>query len=481
MSKDKYKPKRPEPSPPISTNTILTDTTNAELIAKLFDDVIRYDHKRRRWLIWRDHYWEEDRNGGMYRLAIEAARERHKRSVKIANFDERKDVAKWAISSEQRPRLIAAIELLTNIKPVADNGENWDLDPLLFAVSNGVLDLRTGQLRAGQPEDRITLHSNVVYDPDAKCPRWLQFQDEVFCGDTELIDYVWRLAGYSMSGITKEQVFMICYGAGANGKSRFLSALSYVLGDYGYNAPFSAFEHKDRSSIPNDLAALEKRRFVVSSETNEGTQLNEARLKALSGEDPTTARYMYKEFFTFNPNCKIWLAVNHKPVVKDDSHGFWRRPRLIPFLRQFKSDEADKDLAYKLQAEAPGILNWLLVGWLEYQRRGLEPTPTIVLNATEDYKVESDPLAQFIVDRCLIEESHTVRASDLYTAYVNWAATQRLSERERLSGTAFGMRMKRRFTKVHDKQGTFYLGIKVHGDKDRPINTPASIVPSSFT
>jgi putative DNA primase/helicase len=461
MSEGKDKNSRPVFSPPISTNTILSDTTNAELMAELFGSIIRYDHKRGRWLLWKDNYWEEDKNGGIYRLAIEAARERHRRSIRITNLRERKRVADWAISSEQRGRLQSAVALLTNIKPIADSGEDWDSDPWLFACKNGILDLKTGQFRRGKPEDHITLHSDVVYDPKAQCPRWNQFLEEVFGGDTELIDYVWRLAGYSLTGITNEQVYMICHGTGANGKGRFLSALRYMMGDYAYNAPFSTFELTNRPSIPNDLAALEKRRFATSSETNESTRLNEARLKSLSGEDPSTARLLYNEFFTFIPVCKIWLAVNHKPRVQDDSYGFWRRVRLIPFPRQFKGADADKDLADKLQAEAPGILNWSVAGCLEWQKRGLEPIPTAVMSATEEYQAESDPLAQFVEERCTIGETYTVPASELYKSYQEWANSQGLSEKERLSSTSFGRRMGLRFKKQHGRQGTYYKGIKV--------------------
>lgn len=480
MSEDEDKVGKPKLSPPISTGIILTDTTNAELIAELFGDSIRYDHKRKRWLMWKDNYWEEDKNGGIYRLATEAARERHRRSVYITNLKERQRVADWAISSEQRGRLQSALVLLQNIKPIADSGEAWDLDPWLFAIKNGVLDLRTGQLRQGQPEDHITLHSDVVYDPKAQCPRWLQFLEEVFSGDIELIDYLWRLAGYSMSGVTSEQAYIICHGTGANGKGRFLSALRYVMGDYAYNAPFSTFELGNRPSIPNDLAALEKRRFVISSETSESTRLNEARLKSLSGEDPSTARYLYNELFTFKPVCKIWLAVNHKPQVRDDSYGFWRRVRLIPFMRQFKGVDADKNLDDKLQAEAPGILNWQIAGCLEWQKRELEPIPAIVTSATQEYQTESDPLAQFIDDRCSIGKAYTVQASELYKSYLNWTNDLGIPRRECLSSTAFGVRMGVRFKKVHSRWGTCYQGIKVKGDEGGITNNPVNIVPSNL-
>ena len=440
-------------------NTILTDTTNAELIAQLYGNRLRYDHLRGRWLTWAGHYWQEDLDGEVYRLAVKTTRERYKRSVSIEDLKERQRVANWAIASEQRGRLEAAVALAKNIKPIADSGADWDSDPWLFAMANGIIDLRTGKRRDGKREDRTTMHSNVVHDPEAECPRWIRFLDEVFDGDAELIDWVRRALGYSMTGITTEQVFINCYGTGANGKSKFQSAIREVFGDYAYDAPFSTFELNTRAAIPNDLAALERRRLVTSSETNDGTRLNEARIKALSGEDPCTARYLHREFFTFRPVCKIWMLVNHKPTVRDDSYGFWRRVRLVPFLRQFKGSDEDRNLGAKLLAEAPGILNWVITGCLEWQKRGLDPVPAAVTAATEAYKTESDPLAEFITGACVVIPNAVTKASVLYKAYVNWAIDQGIHEKERLTNTAFGKRMRVKHERRDRNDGAYYHGI----------------------
>jgi putative DNA primase/helicase len=158
--------------------------------------------------------------------------------------------------------------------------------------------------------------------------------------------------------------------------------LRYVLGDYAYNLPFSAFELKARSAIPNEIAALSGKRFVTAIETNESVELNEGRIKALTGSDPITARFLYGEFFTFVPSGKFWLAFNHKPRVSDDSPGFWRLIRLIPFLEMFVAGRADPDLLEKLKAEAPGILNWLVQGALMWQTDGLE-APAVVAEASK--------------------------------------------------------------------------------------------------
>lgn len=444
-----------EPGPAI----VLTDTTNAELIAQLYGDRLRYDHLRGRWLVWKSHFWQEDGDGEICRKAIEAARERFRRSADISNLEERQGIAKWAIGSEQRGRLDAAVSLARNIRPIADNGWGWDGDPYLFAVKNGVVDLRTGQLRPGRPEDRVTLHSDVAYDASAKCPRWLKFQEEVADDDKDLGDFKKRAYGYTLTGMTSEQVFFLAHGIGSNGKGIEASAIRHVLGAYAYNAPFSTFELTNRASIPNDLAALERRRFVTSSETNEGARLNEARVKALSGQDPCTARYLHHEFFTFTPVCKIWLAVNQTPKVLDDSYGFWRRVRLIPFNRQFKGPKEDKQLLRKLLAEASGILNWLVEGCQEWQQRGLEPVPNVVMVAVEDYREESDPLQAFLSAKCVLITEAQVAGAAFYKAYEAWADDERMKDKETLSRTAFGRKMGQKFAKEHTDGGTIYHGV----------------------
>jgi putative DNA primase/helicase len=436
----------------------LTDTGNGEFLANLFGSQIRYDHRRRRWLLWKDHLWEPDRDGHIARLAIEAARERFHRAAKIEDLEERARIAKHAISSESRMRIEACLSLAKNIKPLADSGENWDTDIWLLGVKNGVIDLRTGELRPGQPEGRITMTTGIDFDPQAKCPRWQQFLSEVF-DDAELIDWLWRALGYSITGDTTEQCIFMGHGVGANGKGVLTTALHGALGDYAFSSPFSTFELYQRASIPNDLAALEFRRFVSSSETNDNTRLNEARIKAISGCDPITARYLHQEYFSFWPHLKLWLFVNHKPKVIDDSLGFWRRVRLIPFTQQFIGTADDHRLSEKLRVEAPGILVWLVHGCLEWQKRGLEPAPECVRAATQEYRQESDILAEFITGKCIEHPGATVKASGLYSAYKQWADAEGLGSRETLTATAFGRRMHERYTKVKGRESNFYSGI----------------------
>lgn len=446
-------PKRPADFP-------LTDTGNAELIAYQYGDRLRFDHRQGRWLAWAEHHWINDPDGEPVRLAIEAARVRFRDSEHILDTKERERAAKWAIGSEARPRIDAALHIAKNLPPVADSGEGWDSDSWLLGCANGIVDLRTGNLRPGRPEDRMTMSTAVAYDPTAKAPRFERFLEEVFEVDDQLIDYVQRALGYSTTGDVSEQSIHICCGQGANGKSTFFNAIRSALGDYAHNAPFSAFEARARDTIPTEIADLDRRRFVTASETGESRRLNESRVKALSGGDPISARHLFGRFFTFDATCKIWLGVNHRPAVKDDSHGFWRRVRLIPFDRQFGEGEADSRLIERLRGEAEGILVWLVKGARHWQDFGLH-APESVLDATEAYREESDPLAEFLAQRCEIDGGLHESSRDLFDAYSDHAEQEGIPKRERLTHAKFGRLMGGRFEGKRTSGGKVYHGVRL--------------------
>jgi putative DNA primase/helicase len=439
---------------------ILNDTTNAQEIVRLFGGVLRYDHKCGRWLIWNGNRYQPDHDGQMYRLAIKATRARYQAAADISDLKERERISNWAITSENRGRLEAAIAIAQNLEPIADTGENWDNDPWLLGVQNGVIDLRTGQFRQGRQSDNITMSAGCNYDANAKCPVWLKTVSDIFINDQEMIDWIHRLCGYASTGSIKEQQVGIGHGLGANGKGVFARGLRSTLGDYAYDAPFATFEMNSfRSSIPNDIAALEHKRFVTSSETNDGTRINEARVKAISHGDPVTARFLHQEFFTFGPVAHIFLFVNHKPRVNDDTTGFWRGVDLLPFLQTFTGASDDKDLGVKLEAEKSGILNWLIAGCLEWQKRGLSPRPKIVTTATTEYKRESNALADWF-ETCTIDKPDIMTlSSELYKSYTTWADNSNLQKRETLSFITFSKVVKGKYPKVHEKDGNYFVGI----------------------
>lgn len=461
------------PELPAPAATIFDDPANAhrdpateaafgERFAEEHSHIFRFDIRRKAWLKYEEPQWKLDPGKVVRRAALDYVRARQVEAVTLVDMDKRRRLLKFGIASETKAALDHIVSIAEWQPGMMDSGEGWNADPWLLGVPNGVVDLRTGNLRAGHADDRITMVAGVPYDAEAQCPRWWRFLMEVFENDTELVDFAWKLAGYMLTGRTTEQIITICYGPGGNGKSRFLSVLKAALGDYGATLPFSSLTHVPSGNEPsNDLAALEGKRLITASEINEGARLNEARLKSLTGEDAISARFLYGEHFTFMPVGKLIFSVNHKPVVKDDSHGFWRRVRLLPFMHKFEGAERDLGLAEKLTAEMPGILAWAVQGCTAWQEAGALPIPEAIRVATSEYEADSDQLAEFIQTRCEVHADETTPGAALYKSYQEWCDANRLGKYDRLTSNAFGRLLGSKFRKKHTAGGSVYIGLAV--------------------
>lgn len=441
-----------------------TDAENAEYFTTMYADKLRFDHRRNRWLEWNDHFWRTDNDGQVTRLALKAVRSRYHGTAEITDLEKREKLAIKAITSEQRARLSSMVAIAQDLKPIADSGENWDKNPWLIATANQVINLRSGLPLDGNQNDMITMITRVKYERNARADRWNRFLNEIFEDNQELLKWIKKYLGYCITGFTNEQVIPIGHGNGANGKTVLLNIIERILGDYAYNAPFTMFELTNRSSIPNDLAALDGKRFVTARETTEGSRFNEGRIKALTGGDPITARFLHGEFFTFKPFAKYFLAVNSRPRVHDESYGFWRRVRLIPFNRRFEGIDDDKNLTETLLSESPGIFNYLIEGCLLWQKEGLDPTPEFIETATREYESDSDPLSEFILDECAFSSQAQVSASKFYKAYKSWCQSQGYQDREIMTNTIFGKKMGKKFKKSHQRTGTIYTGVGLKCD-----------------
>ena len=445
--------------PPAEIGTFnLTDAGNAETLAHIYGEKLRYDFRRQKWFIWNGQRWEQDTTNAIGRIALLTTRARMRRAVDIDDEKDRKKAYRWIYESENRSRLAAMVHIARSVYPIPSAGDQWDKNPWFLGCNNGIVDLRTGELRSGSPDDLITLSTGVDFDPLAIAPRFEQFLKEIFDYDLELIEFLQRAVGYSLTGDMREHVLFLCHGRCANGKSTLLNALRSALGEYATNTPFSTFE-LNQSSQTNDVAALCGLRFVTASETSESKRLNEARVKAISGGDPVTARFLFGEYFTYYPAYKVWLGMNHRPSIAGVDDGIWRRIRLIPFNVSFK-DREDKNLAQTLEVERPGILAWAVTGAVKWLNGGLTE-PKAVIAATEQYRQESDIIGQFLADCTTAQESAKVAAGELYKAYVEWCKAN--GEKE-LTGTTFGRRMKERGIDSVRSNHVFYLGIGVIRD-----------------
>lgn len=441
----------------------LTDAAHAERFARDYGLKLRFNHRRGVWYYYDPPIWRPDTNGAVYRFALEFVRSCQQDALNIRERRVKEKVLRFALNAESKAGLDRLVALAKVVKPLADDGEGWDADLWLLGTPNAVIDLRTGKSRPGDPLDRITMRVAYPFDPNALAPRFERFLEEVFGGDTELIEFVHRFVGYCLTGITTEQVLAVFYGRGANGKSTLINTLAHVLGQYAHNLPFSTVELRQRSSIPNDLAALDGKRFVTASETNDGARLNEARIKALTGGDAISARFLHNEWFTFQPVAKFVLAVNHRPTVHDDSLGFWRRIRLVPFQQSFERPRRNDGLERELRMEGPGILRWAVEGCVAWRRQGLGQAEAIRI-ATGEYQKDSDPLADFLDECCeIVSDGTLTMASVLQQTYEEWADRLHLGKTDRLNGRDFSQRLRERFPRRHTKKGWFYEGIRVVG------------------
>ncbi len=398
-----------------------SDTGNAECLAHLSGDDLRYCHTRSKWLIWCDSRWCIDEDGAAQRAMIAVVKARFRACEQIPDPDHRKKAVVWSIGCENNGKIEAGMNVASSLPPFTSTIERYDRDPLLAACIGATLDLRVCVHRHVRRDDFLTMQLGAAYAPDATCDRWLQFLDEVFNGDAELIGYIQRAVGYSLTGDTREQKLFLLHGVGNNGKSVFLDVLSTLLGDYAGNASFETFDANKRSESTNDLATLRGKRLVTVIETEDGKRLAEARVKSVTGQDPITCRFLYGEYFTYRPTYKIWLAMNHLPSIRGTDKGIWRRIQLIPFNQDFSGTE-DKTLAATLHGELDGILQWALEGLRQWWQRGLD-TPAIVTNATNKYRAESDQVGRWIGDAMVQVSNVSVTVALAYNCYKSWCET----------------------------------------------------------
>lgn len=443
-----------------------TEKGFARMLAHVLGGYVRYNHTRSSWLVWNNTYWEPDEKGEVVQYAL-GTTDMYRRSTSyIQDTDERKDALKWARAISNRGKLTASMEFLKTDPVVRTVEYEWNPSPDHLATVNGVYDFTQPKFRTGLPEDYISNAVSTHYLPTEKCPRWLQFLNDVFLGDQEVIGFVQRAVGYSLTGYNTEQCLFLLVGSGANGKSVFLDTLIHMLGSYGCIVPFSTFtrpfNQNDRAT--NDIAMMAGKRLVVASEANEGALFDTARLKALTGGERVKARYLYQEYFEFEPIAKIWMGVNHLPVVRDDSDGFWRRMHKINFPRTFSPDEQDRYLKYTLRREFPGILNWAIEGANAWFSEGLN-IPEQVKNATSIYRLDSDPLTSFLNDCCIVGDGLETGRDRLYTAYTSYMMDRRVKAHEILSMNKFHLLMQNKFKRPVDIDPSdttpTYLGLKL--------------------
>ncbi len=397
------------------------DIGNANRLVDKFGMDLRYIHPAKNWIGWNGQRWVFDEDGGIMRIAKDTARSIYQEAAKEEDDQRRQAISKWANQCGSQQRLKSMVELAKSELPISPNtldNNNW-----LLGCLNGVLDLKTGKLREPKREDFITKQARVNFDPSAKCPRWESFLNQIMAGNKDLMAFLQRACGYTLTGQTSEQCLFLMYGTGANGKSVFLQTTLSLLGDYAMQTNAETLmvnKYKTGGSASPDIARLRGARLVATSEVEDGQRLGEALVKQMTGGDVLVARFLYGDPFEFTPTFKMWLAANHKPIIRGDDYAIWRRIHLIPFKVTIPENKRDGELAEKMRDELPGILNWMIEGCMMWQQDGLMP-PEEVKAATAEYKTEMDFVQQWINDCCVLGPKKNAGATVLYGNYKEWA------------------------------------------------------------
>jgi putative DNA primase/helicase len=353
----------------------------------------------------------------------------------------------------------------------------FDTHPDLLACRNGVVDLRTGRLVEGDTRGlMLTRQLSVDYDPAAECPRWSQFLAEVFPGDPDTPAYLQRLIGYGITGHNREQCFAIFYGLGANGKSVFTETIGEVFHAISSFTPFATFEDRQAGGIPNDLAALKGSRLVFATEGEANKRLSESAIKRATGSDTISARFLHREFFEFRPQFLLMLSTNHKPLLRGQDNGLWRRVRLIEWGRTFAPEEQDLRLREKLQAEAAGILAWAVRGAVEWYAHRLRE-PESMRQAVAEYRESSDILAGFFPGVLVVEPGHKELAAHVFERYVAWADAGNIDRREQLGRTSLYRALGERGISI--KKGMY--GMVCYDVKLMPAQSIYDVIPDRYS
>jgi P4 family phage/plasmid primase-like protien len=405
-----------EGTPPVATprrRVEYSDRWLADVVIERVGDRLRYGPGLKAWLVWTGQRWDRDEMNRprteirdlLHEIACDLITARPKAVEQARSIESATRLRNVMTLMEADPRVIVAMRAL-------------DADPWLLNTPTGVVDLHTGLVRPHDPMWLMTKMTRVSVDREHDCPRWKAFLLESTGGNPELVAYLQRMAGYCLTGLTDEHAVVFVYGPGGNGKSVCLNTLTHILGDYATTAPMSTFMANRSERHPTEVATLHGARLVTASETSEGGRWNEERLKNLSGGDPVTARFLYHDFFTFQPQFKLLLIGNRKPSLDTVDEAMRRRLHLVPFT--VKPEHPDPNLIDKLRAEAPAILAWMVDGALAWQAERLSP-PAVVQEATNQYFEDQDLLGRWLAEECeLADKTVWTLTRDLYERWREW-------------------------------------------------------------
>jgi putative DNA primase/helicase len=391
----------------------LTEYGYARRFIEVFSDGLRYVPEWKRWLVWDGKRWAHDTTGQAQRLMKSIARRVTADVLEYGSDDD----FKAARRGETSAAVSGALTLASTEIEVVVSYEWLDADPWLLNCANGTVDLRTGEKRDHDPADLITKLARGAYDPTASGSDFTAFLEKVQ-PDKAMRGYLARLTGHGLVGRVMEHILPIFHGEGANGKSTYVTAIEYALGDYAAPADPELLTARTFDAHPTGTADLFGLRLAILHETDRGRRLAEGTIKRLTGGDRIKARRMRENFWSFLPSHTFLMLTNHKPVISGTDEGIWRRIRLVPWEVVIPAGKRDEHLGDKLALEADYVLTWLVNGCADWKDKGGMADPEAVTKATEAYKADSDAVSRFIVECCM--EHGTVSSSELYQAWQKW-------------------------------------------------------------
>ncbi len=449
------------------------DNGNAERLIALYGRDLRYCHAFRKWLVWDGKRWAVDETDQARKMAKRAMLELMHQAVEAGN-QKAETFARGSLDARRVTNALAMAECEIYVKPA-----DLDGDPYLLNFINGTVDLRTGELCQHRRENLITKLIHHEYRPEAACPRWLAFLDQIMGGGPDageveldraqrLCDYLQRAFGYSLTGCTIEKAVFVLFGAGDNGKSTMLTTIRQLVEEYSALLQVDTLMVRQESNNTQaDLADLRGARFVQTSETEEGQRLAQGKLKRITqGMGKIKAVRKYENPIEFSETHKLWMDTNRKPTIKDaDDRATFSRLHPIPFMVRISKEQIDRDMPRKLLEEAEGILAWAVKGARLWHESGLSKPPEVQA-ANEKWRSEMDQLGRFIEERCVTGKEFSAVSSALYTEYKQWAATS--GEEHVMPLKTFGQKLSDREGIVgkHKSRGTLYSGIALAPPND---------------
>ena len=426
------------------------------------------------WFHWTGNHWARAYEADVLRYA-QATVDGLIDAAKALPREEAGEALKWAARSQTKGMCAAMVSLAAAAPELRVEVEELDADKALLGVANGMVDLRTGRLLPPDPRARITRVTDVRYVEGAECPVFLRTVDEVFAGQPMMPGFFQRLVGYSIIGDPREHLMVFLIGNGGNGKSTLQNAIRFALGNHCVSAHASSFVREGPGGAAAggarpDLLALHGARLVLVSEPPEGSELREDVIKSMAGGDALPARALYSSHIVqIQPSWTAWLSTNHKPIIKGEDMGIWRRVLPVPFLRDFENDPSvakDVDRAARLRAEAEGVLAWIVQGAVEYYRQGLR-VPGEVSASRGEYRADMDLLAEWLRERCIVgageggTEARSVSLDALWLDWEPWART-RGELRYVHSRKMLSKRLQSRgFSKEYSMRGTVFVGLNL--------------------